>query len=181
MPSGGAGERVGGGRGWGLGLLLLVGLLAGGCGYHLPGRGAGPEGGVRVHLAALENETFVPGLQGQAAAAIRRELLLMGGVALVEEPAAGLVLSGKVAGYSSEAVAFDRAGIGRRFRVRVSLQLTARERPSGRLRFEEAFRGEAFYTVGAGVQAARSAEEEATRRATQEAAERLRERLILEW
>jgi len=170
------------GRRWPALVAGLLVALSCACGYHAPGRG--PEGAhpaPAVHLAALGNDTFRPGIQGLVAGAIRRQLALGARIPVVEEPRAEILLSGRVAEYQNEALAFDRYDIGRRFRVRVVVALTGRGRTDDRVRLQGRFRGEAYYTTGDTVQVTRAAEDEALRRATQEVAEQVAARLLEEW
>lgn len=162
-------------------LLLLTagcGLLASGCGYQPPGMGGLPAGLQRLHLAALANDTFRPGIQGVIGAAIMRRLQLDGRVRLATEAAADAVLTGTVTSYQNDPIAFERADIGRRFRVRLGLIVTLTERRGAKVLLREEVVGEAFYTAGAGVVATRAAEEEAAVRAAQDLATRVVARLM---
>lgn len=165
-------------------LLLTAGysLAFVGCGYQPYGVGAGP-GGLpreiqRLHLAALTNDTFRPGLQGLVSAAILRRLQQGGRVQLAPPEAADAVLAGSLTAYQNDPIAFERADIGRRFRVRVILALRLTVRGGDKVLLKEDLVGEAFYTAGAGVVATRAAEEEATARAAQDLAARVVSRLM---
>ncbi|MBI4537641.1 MAG: hypothetical protein HY712_06760 [candidate division NC10 bacterium] len=161
--------------------LLLVVFLAAACGYHRPGRQDPSRPVPTVHLLAFSNDTFRPGLQGAVVAAIQRQLHLDARIPLVEAGRADLILAGRVSGYGVEALAFDQSDIGRRFRVRVVATLSARSRTEERVRFQEEFWGEAYYTAADTVQAVRASEEEAVRRAVQDLATRVAARLLEEW
>lgn len=165
-------------------LLLTAGysLAFAGCGYQPYGVGAGP-GGLpreiqRLHLAALTNDTFRPGLQGLVSAAILRRLQQGGRVQFAPPEAADAVLAGSLTAYQNDPIAFERADIGRRFRVRVILALRLTARGGDKVLLKEDLVGEAFYTAGAGVVATRAAEEEATARAAQDLAARVVSRLM---
>ncbi len=179
----GESDRYGTGRSSRLaGVALLLLLLTVSCGYHRPGQHEPGRPIPTVYLAALSNDTTRPGLQGTVAGAIQRQLLLDARIPVVDEPRADLILAGRVAGYGTEALAFDPlADIGRRFRLRVSATIVARERVGGQVRFEGNFSGEAYYTAADTVQAVRAAEEEAVRRAAQDMAAQLMARLLEEW
>lgn len=156
-------------------------LLAAACGYQPYGAGAGlgalPPEIQRLHLAPLTNGTFKPGLQGLVGAAILRRLQ-DNRVRLAPREAADLVLAGTLTEYQNLALAFDRADIGRRFRVRVTLALTVTERRGEKALLKEVIAGEAFYTTGSDVVATRAAEEDATQRAAQDLAVRVVARLM---
>lgn len=168
-------------RALGCGALGALLLLAAACGYHRPGHQDPSRPLPTVHLAAFSNDTFRPGLQGAVAAAIQRQFLLDARIPVVEEARADLILTGRVTGYLVEALAFDQSDIGRRFRVQIAATVTARRRTENQVRFQDNFRGEAFYTAADTVQAVRAAEEEAVRRAVQELAGQVTVRLLEEW
>lgn len=161
-----------------LGLALGWSLLIAGCGYHPEGAGNLPREIQRLHLAALANDTFRPGLQGLVSAAILRRLQQDGRVRLAPAEAADSVLDGSLTAYQNDPIAFERADIGRRFRVRVTLALRLREREGEKLLLQEEIVGEAFYTAGAGVVSTRAAEEEAAARAAQDLAARIVARVL---
>ena len=167
---------------WRLPLLFLLtaggGLLAPGCGYQPHGGSSLPPSIQRLHLEALTNDTFRPGLQGLVGAAILRHLQLDGRVRLADEAAADAILMGSVTAYQNDPIAFERADIGRRFRVRVNLAVRLTDRHRNLVLLTEELAGEAFYTAGASVTATRAAEEEATLRAAQDLAARVVARLL---
>ena len=160
-------------------LGLAVGCLcAAGCGYRPHGTGSLPPEIQRLHLVALVNDTFRPGLQGLVGAAIIRRLQHDGRLRLSSLEAADAVLAGTLIAYQNDPVAFERFDIGRRFRVRLTLLLRLSERGGEKVLLREEVVGEAFYTVGSDVVATRSAEEEATQRAAQDLAGRVVARLM---
>ena len=97
---------------------------------------------------------------------------------LAPPEAADAVLGGSLTAYQNDPIAFERADIGRRFRVRVTLALRLAERGGDKVLLKEEIVGEAFYTAGAGVVATRAAEEDATARAAQDLAGRVVARLM---
>jgi hypothetical protein len=145
-----------------------------GCGYQPLGAGTG-SGGLqpdvqRVHLAALGNETFQPGLQGLVGAAILRRLQQDGRLHVTSQEAADAILAGSITAYQNLPVAFDQNDIGRRFRVRLTLAMRLTERGGEKLLLKDEISGEAFYTTGSDVRATRAAEEEAALRAARDLA-----------
>lgn len=157
----------------GLSLLAVAGvLLAAGCGYRPPGSLTAPGRTPRLHVAPFANSTYRPGIHALVSAAILRRLQLDRRLTVVDEPRAEAVLGGIVRAYENEAVAFERAEIGRRFRVRLVVTATLTDRRGGApLRHE--LTGEAFYTAGTGVTGTRAAEEDAIQRAANDVAGRL--------
>jgi outer membrane lipopolysaccharide assembly protein LptE/RlpB len=160
-------------------LGILLGCLgAAGCGYSPRGAGSLPPEIQRLHLTALTNDTFRPGLQGLVGAAIIRRLQQDGRVRLSAPEAADAILAGTLIAYRNDAVAFERFDIGRRFRIRLTLLLRLTGRGGEKEFLKEEIVGEAFYTAGNDVVATRSAEEEATQRAAQDLAARTVARLM---
>ena len=180
-------RRTRGVRTWGggVGPLLLAGLvaatLAAACGYHPVGVGGPAPAGRQVAVEAITNETMRPGIQGIVGAAVLRQLRLHGVLGPSETGPPTLILSGGVTGYQSEAIAFDRQDIGRRYRVRVTLVATLTERTDGKVRLREAIVGEAFYTTGVGAVSVSNSEAEALRFAADDVASKLVARLLEEW
>jgi hypothetical protein len=156
------------------------GWLYQGCGYRPVGVTSAPARIQRLHLGTVANETFRPGVQGMVGAALLRRLQSDGRLRLAPEADADAVLAGTVKAYQNDPIAFERADIGRRFRVRLSLAWTVTERKGNRVLLTEEIVGEAFYTAGAGVVATRAAEEEAALRAAQDLAARVVWRLLEE-
>ena len=161
-----------------LGFSLVCGVLFWGCGYRPLGEGSLPRGIQRLHLAALSNGTFKPGVQGIVGAAILRRLQFDSRVRMTDESAADAVLGGTVTTYQNDPIAFEQADIGRRFRVRLTLLVTLTDRRGGAAMLKEEVAGEAFYTAGTGVVATRAAEDEALQRAAQDLAARIMARLM---
>jgi len=159
-------------------VFLCLLLLTAGCGYQPHGTGSLPPEIQRLHLAALTNGTFRPGLQGLVGAAILRRLQQDGRVRLAPRESADAILGGTLTAYENIPIAFDRSDIGRRFRVRLILALQLTERGGDKVLLKEEIFGEAFYTTGSDVVATRSAEEEAAQRAAQDLAARVVERLM---
>lgn len=159
-------------------LPCVCAVAVSGCGYRPLGEGGLPHGIQRLHLAALTNGTFKPGVQGMVGAAILRRLQFDGRVSVTPEAAADAVLGGTLTTYQNEPITFEQADIGRRFRVRLTLLLTLTDRRGGASWLKEEVTGEAYYTAGTGVAATRAGEEEATQRAAQDLAIRVVARLM---
>jgi hypothetical protein len=162
-------------------MLGAAAAFAVGCGYQPLGATGSAEGGPRVAVEPITNETFRPGVQGAVAGALLRQLRLRG---ILRSPEAGppdVILSGSVTAYLNEAIAFNVQDIGRRFRVRITVAATLVGRADGKVRLKEAVVGEAFYTAGTTAAGTRTAEDEAVQGAAQDAASKLVARLLEEW
>jgi hypothetical protein len=159
-------------------LLVVVLVWGGGCGYQPYGLGSLPPDLQRVHVAALRNDTFRPGLQGLVGAAILQQLQQDGRIRLSAQESADAILAGMITAYTNIPITFDSSDIGQRFRVRIimTMQLTGRSAEKVLLR-EEVY-GEAYYTAGQEVTETRTAEQAAGFRAAQDLAVRLVERLL---
>ncbi len=164
-----------------LGLLVLwaMGALTlGGCGYKPLGATSLPDGIHKLHVAAIANGTYRPGVEGLVGAALRRRLQFASQLQVVPEPSAERVLGGKISAYENIPIAFQQTDIGQRFLVRLTLQMTLTDpRKAGALLTEDVV-GEAYYTAGTGAAATRAAEEEAIQRAVQDLAIRAVDRLL---
>ncbi len=152
-------------------LLALATAVAAGCGYRPSGmvRESAPP---RLHVAPFANHTFRPGVHTLVGAAVLRRLQIDRRLAVVSEPQAEAVLTGVVNAYENEAVAYEQAEIGRRFRVRLFVTTTLTDRRGGPAVIHE-ITGEAYYTAGSGVTDTRAAEEDAVQRAAGDVATRL--------
>lgn len=96
-------------------------LLAGGCGYHFTGEGAGPKPGLRlIAIPVFENETSEPDLGSLFAGALRQEFLQKGPMQVVPSENADAVFWGRITDIYTTSVAhreFDT-----RFDTRVTLE-----------------------------------------------------------
>jgi hypothetical protein len=131
-----------------------------------------------MHLAALGNGTFRPGLEGIVATAILRQLQQDGRIRVVPQEAADAVLAGTITAYQNVPITFDQSDIGRRFRLRVVMTMQLRGRDVEKVLLREEIYGEAYYTAGQEVTETRTAEQEAGFRAAQDLAVRVVERLL---
>ncbi len=159
-------------------LLLILLFWAAGCGYQPSGLGSLPPNIQRLHVPALKNNTYRPGLEGLVGAAILRQLQQDGRIRVVSQETADAVLAGTITAYQNIPITFDQSDIGQRFRVRLlmTMQLTG-ERAEKMLLREEVY-GEAYYTAGQEVTETRTAEQAAGFRAAQDLAIRVVERLL---
>jgi hypothetical protein len=143
------------------------------CGYRPLEGGGGPQGVQRLHVAGITNDTFNPGIQAAVGAAIIRQLRFNTRIQVVDETSADLILAGRVTAYQNDAIAFNVQDIGRRYRVRITLQASLVGRGGGGARLTQEVGGEAYYTTGSSAADTRAAEQEATQRAAQDLARQL--------
>jgi len=161
-------------------VILLVILLpwGAGCGYQPYGLGSLPPEFQRVHLAALRNDTFRPGLQGFVGAAILQQLQQNGRIRVSPQESADAVLAGTITAYQNIPIAFDQSDFGQRFRVRLVMTMQVTGRRAEKVLLREEVYGEAYYTAGQEVTETRTAEQAAGFRAAQDLAVRVVERLL---
>ncbi len=159
-------------------LLVILLLWVTGCGYQPHGLGSLPPELQRLHLAALRNETFRPGLQGIVGTAILQQLQQDGRIRVAPQEAADAVLVGTITAYQNIPITFNQSDVGQRFRLRLIMTLHLTERGKEKPLLREEVYGEAYYTAGTEVEATRTAQEEATFRAAQDLAIRMVTRLL---
>lgn len=155
--------------------LLFWGV---GCGYQPYGLGSLPPDLQRVHVTALRNNTFRPGLEGLVGSAILRQLQQDGRIRVVPQESADAILAGTIIAYTNIPITFDSSDIGQRFRVRLIMTMQLTGRSTEKVLLREELYGEAYYTAGQEVTETRTAEQGAGFRAAQDLAVRLMERLL---
>lgn len=112
-------------------LALAVVLLAG-CGYRIGGVGAHvPSTASTITIEPFANRTRERGLEIALQRAIEEEFRRRGALAVVDQPAGDLVLSGTIRRFSSPAVAFGTADEAVRFRGILQVSVRLRDRASG--------------------------------------------------
>ncbi len=178
QPDAGAGNAGAGPTPFLVVLLVILLLWGAGCGYQPYGMGSLPQELQRLHLAAVKNDTFRPGLQGIVAAAILQQLQQDGRIRVAPQEAADAVLAGTITAYQNIPITFDQTDIGQRFRVRLILIMQLTGRGVEKVLLREEIYGEAYYTAGQEVTETRTAEQEASFRAAQDLAVRVMARLL---
>ena len=153
--------------------LLWLALLFPGCGYQPLQGGGGPQGPQKLHVAGITNNTLNPWVQGAVNSAIVRQIRFNTRIRITDEPLADVILAGRVLSYLNEPITFSLQDIGRRYRVRVLLQVTLSGRGTGVVRLKQEITGEAYYNTGSTASDTRAAEQEATQRAAQDASRQL--------
>ncbi|MEK7204704.1 MAG: LPS assembly lipoprotein LptE, partial [candidate division NC10 bacterium] len=87
-------------------LLVILLLWVTGCGYQPHGLGSLPPELQRLHLAALRNDTFRPGLQGIVGTAILQQLQQDGRIRVAPQEATDAVLAGTITAYQNIPITF---------------------------------------------------------------------------
>lgn len=146
-------------------VLLLVALLAGGCGYSL--RPSLPPGIRTVHIPVLENRTLEPGIESFVTQALTQALVTSGlaRIATSAQTADG-ILEGQIVEYSLASLAFDRTANVTQYRLQIGLSLTLRDRSKNQVIWrQERITERADFPVTGQVTATIAREEDAVRRA----------------
>lgn len=89
--------------------LSLCVWLAGGCGYHLPGRGdAIPEDIQKIYVDVIINKTSEPFIENLLTSDVRDQFARRPAFEVVSEPnKSDAVISGTITRYSARAVSYD--------------------------------------------------------------------------
>lgn len=118
-----------------LGFVLVLALLAGGCGYRFVGSGAGLPDDVRtVYVEPFLNRTRAVGLEDGLTLAVRRLLSRQRSPRLVERfEDADAVLSGVIRHYGITDVAVNRSDQVLQLEARLDVETTLRRRQSREL------------------------------------------------
>ncbi len=110
-----------------LATALGLAVLAGGCGYHVAGRGSRLPANLKtLAVPALGNRTTRYRIEQRLTEALVRELLARTSYRIVPDPsAADAVLRGEITGLDSTAVVFD-AATGRATTILVTVRVAVR-------------------------------------------------------
>lgn len=104
-------------------------LLAGGCGYHLSGRGGGLPGQARrISVPLFENQTEQPDIAQRITESVTDEFIRRGGAVLASSPdSADAVLRGTVAAYLALPVGIGADGRATRYEIVVQVKAVLRD------------------------------------------------------
>jgi outer membrane lipopolysaccharide assembly protein LptE/RlpB len=146
------------------GVLVLLALLAGGCGYSL--RGNLPAHIKTVAVPTFKNRTPEPGVETFLTGAVVEAFSTNGRLTVVEPEHADAVLEGEVVGYQVQSVAYDPRANVQQYRLVVTMNLRFRDVKRAVVLFEQENLQERseFRTLGAVAQTI-SREESALRAA----------------
>jgi hypothetical protein len=132
-------------------LLLLGGLLWGGCaGYRLGPAGGQIAGGRSVQVNSFENQTYEPRLSRAVGTALRRSLQQDGTYRLSTRGEADIVVDGVITGYGRFGISFDPQDVitPRDFQITLVAKVTATERQTGRVLIEQEVGGRTTIRMG---------------------------------
>ncbi len=145
-------------RAAGVGVLLL-GLLAGGCGYTLGGNL--PPHVKTVAVPIFKNLTQQPAIENVITAAVVNAFANGGRLKVVPVAQADSILEGEIVGYTVDSIAFNSSINAQEFRLRVRLNIQFRDvRNNTMLWRQEGLEERSDFRVGGQVSQTISAERE---------------------
>lgn len=117
--------------------VLLVAVLAAGCGYRLRGTGSSLPPGIRtVSVPVFKNLTTRYELDVKLTRAVIDELVARGKVHVAADPAAAdAVLEGEITGFTANPIGFTGAGQADRYSLAVTAKVTLKERATAKTLF----------------------------------------------
>ena len=118
-----------------VGLLVLLAVLAGGCGYSLRGNLPGHIKSVAVPI--FKNRTSEPGVENFLTGAVVEAFSTNGRLKVVGPEQADSILEGEVVGYQVQSVAFDPRANVQQYRLVVTLNLRFRDVRRDAILFEQ--------------------------------------------
>jgi outer membrane lipopolysaccharide assembly protein LptE/RlpB len=118
----------------GLGLLFAALLLAG-CGYHLPGRGAGLPAEVQtLYIELFSNRTTEPFLENRITDRVTDRFARKRSLRLVEKrDRADAILTGVVTSYLTTPISYDRRDVITEYRSTMTIAVTLRQTADDRV------------------------------------------------
>ena len=132
---------------------VAVLLLSGACGYGLVGRSSTLPAEVRViRFVTLANETTRVGVEQRLSREVARELATRGRFSVSAEGTADAELTGAVVGFDLYPVAFDAAGRGQEYEVRVTARVALKTLPDEKILWQNpgyTFRGSYSFSASA--------------------------------
>ncbi len=144
------------------GILVLLSLLAGGCGYSLRGNLPGHIKTVAVPI--FTNRTAEPAVENMLTRAVVDALSTDGRLRVVKPEEADALLEGEVVGYEVQSVAYDNRANIRQYRLVVTLNLRLKDVRNNTVLFERAgLQEKSDFRVAGGVAQNISLEQSALR------------------
>lgn len=116
--------------------LVLLGALAGGCGYSL--RGTLPDHLKTIAVPVFANRTREPFVENIVTRAVVEAFTTSGRLRVVRPEEADSILEGEVTGYDLQSVAFDSAANVRQFRLVVTMNLRFRDLRENKVLYDRA-------------------------------------------
>jgi len=147
-----------------LGLLLLLGVALGGCGYTV--HGTLPSHINTVAVPIFRNRTVEPAIEGFITRAVVEAFSTNGRLKVVGTDRADAILDGEITSYSIASIAFDQNANVRQYRLVVTVNLRMRDVRHNTLLFQQNdVREQADFRVQNAVSQTISREETALRAA----------------
>jgi outer membrane lipopolysaccharide assembly protein LptE/RlpB len=147
-----------------LGLLLLLGVTLGGCGYTV--HGTLPSHINTVAVPIFRNRTVEPAIEGFITRAVVEAFSTNGRLKVVGTDRADAILDGEITSYSIASIAFDQNSNVRQYRLVITVNLRMRDVRSNTLLFQQNdVREQADFRVQNAVSQTISREETALRAA----------------
>jgi outer membrane lipopolysaccharide assembly protein LptE/RlpB len=147
-----------------LGLLLLLGVTLGGCGYTV--HGTLPSHINTVAVPIFRNRTVEPAIEGFITRAVVEAFSTNGRLKVVGTDRADAILDGEITSYSIASIAFDQNANVRQYRLVVTVNLRMRDVRRNTLLFQQNdVREQADFRVQNAVSQTISREETALRAA----------------
>ncbi len=151
------------------GLLALLLLAAGGCGYSF--RGTLPEHIKTIAVPAFVNKTSEPAVANVVSRAVSDAFATSGRLRVTTPDRADSILHGEVVGYDIQSIAFDPRANVRQYRLVVTMNLRYSDLVQNRVVFErQGVQERAEFRVSSAVSETIVREESALRQAAREIA-----------
>ncbi len=131
-------------------VLALLALANGCAGYRLGPNPDAPATGRTVQVLPFTNRTLEPRLADAVTVALRRELQRDGSARLATAQPGDIIVSGVLTRYQRRELSFvpNDIATARDYRVQLTAQVTARERETGRVLFDQELSGYTLIRVG---------------------------------
>lgn len=114
--------------------VVMLAVLAAGCGYHFAGGGRSFDAGVRtIGIKVFENATREIGVEKRLAMAIEREFVIRGPLKVAAAEEGDLELTGTVKSAEDRPVAFNRDDEVLIYQTVLALDLELRRRDTGKV------------------------------------------------
>jgi len=136
-------------RGCWLVLLSLTFFLVAGCGYKLGPTNGTVAGSKSVQIAPFSNQTLEPRLTDAVASQVRKQVQRDGTFKLATHGEGDIAVTGIIQRYDRGEVTFSRNDIlvVRDYRISLTARVTARERSTGKVLFDQPVTGHTLIRV----------------------------------
>lgn len=109
--------------------VVMLALVAGGCGYGFPGDASVlPGGSTKVHVSTFTNQTREAGLENSVRDALESEILRRGNFELVSESEAEVVLDGVIQSLRYRPIAFSNSDEALQYETVMNLSASLRDK-----------------------------------------------------